>query len=472
MFGAISGRDLETIDNYFKQFIKFISYDRSEFDYIESTGNSKVDALFRQWNEEIKIVDRRNKDDMKVLGEIVLTADKVEQGIYKNRIKASTNNPMISTLRNTLNKMLDSLDDSTSRILRVVNSYTDDDFTDSIKVIDKYKDDMKLLMESINKLGSSLEKNAKTNFQNGQTLEQNSSVMTSSMNNLASKANDQAASLEETAAALEEITSITRNNAENATKMATLGQIVKKSVFTGEELASKTAGSMDEINQKVNSINEAISVIDQIAFQTNILSLNAAVEAATAGEAGKGFAVVAAEVRNLASRSADAAKEIKSIVENATKKANDGKKIAGNMIEGYKQLNGNITHTINLIQDIQNASKEQLLGIEQINDAVNQLDQQTQQNAAVASQTHDVAVLTDQIAKLVVTNADEKEFKGKNEVKAKNVKSAAKDIHNAESHNKIVSNKNKVIAPKVVKHESNHVVSKPNTKEDEEWESF
>ena len=125
-----------------------------------------------------------------------------------------------------------------------------------------------------------------------------------------------------------------------------------------------------------------------------------------------------------------------------------------------------------MIQDIQNASKEQLLGIEQINDAVNQLDQQTQQNAAVASQTHDVAVLTDQIAKLVVTNADEKEFKGKNEVKARNVKSAAKDIHNAESHNKIVTSKNKVIPAKVVKHESNHVVSKPNIKDDAEWESF
>lgn len=187
MFGAISGRDLETIDNYFKQFIKFISYDRSEFDYIESTGNKKLDDMFKEWNNEIKIFNNRNKDDMKVLGEIVLTADKVEQGIYKNRIKASTNNPMISTLRNTLNKMLDSLDDSTSRILRVVNSYTDDDFTDSIKVIDKYKDDMKLLMESINKLGSSLEKNAKTNFQNGQTLEQNSSVMTSSMNKFSFK---------------------------------------------------------------------------------------------------------------------------------------------------------------------------------------------------------------------------------------------------------------------------------------------
>ena len=104
-------------------------------------------------------------------------------------------------------------------------------------------------------------------------------------------------------------------------------------------------------------INDSISVIDQIAFQTNILSLNAAVEAATAGEAGKGFAVVAAEVRNLASRSAEAAKEIKAIVENATSKANQGKDIANNMIDGYKQLNQNISQTINLISDIEMSSK-------------------------------------------------------------------------------------------------------------------
>ena len=410
MFGAISNKDLEAVNDYFMQFIKFISYEKSEFEYIESTGNSKLDSMLKEWNNEIKFFDNRNKDDMKVLGEIVLTADKVEQGIYKNRIKASTNNPMISTLRNTLNKMLDSLDDSTSRILRVVNSYTDDDFTDSIKIIDKYKDDMKLLMESINKLGRSLEKNAKNNFQNGQTLEQNSSVMTSSMNNLASKANDQAASLEETAAALEEITSITRNNAENATKMATLGQIVKKSVFTGEELASKTAGSMDEINQKVNSINEAITVIDQIAFQTNILSLNAAVEAATAGEAGKGFAVVAAEVRNLANRSADAAKEIKNLVQEATMKANDGKTVSADMIDGYKELNKNISETIHIIEDVSRASKEQMTGIEQINDAVNMLDRVTQENASEANNVKSIANNISLLANDLLNDAKSKKF--------------------------------------------------------------
>ncbi|WP_416224723.1 methyl-accepting chemotaxis protein [Arcobacter sp. FWKO B] len=154
--------------------------------------------------------------------------------------------------------------------------------------------------------------------------------------------------------------------------MSSLATNVTKSANDGETLANQTTIAMEEINSQVTAINEAIAVIDQIAFQTNILSLNAAVEAATAGEAGKGFAVVAGEVRNLASRSAEAAKEIKDIVQLATAKANEGKSIANNMIQGYSELNKNISHTINLISDIENASKEQLLGIEQINDAVTQ----------------------------------------------------------------------------------------------------
>ena len=410
MFGAISSKDLEIINDYFTQFIKFISYEKSEFDYIESTGNSKVDAMFKVWNDEIKMIDKRNKDDMKVLGEIVLTADKVEQGIYKSKIKATSNNPTISTLRNTLNKMLDSLDSSNSNILKVVNSYANDNFTETIKMEDKYKDDMRMLIESINILGSSLSLNAKSNLTNGETLEKNANVMTSSMNRLASKANEQAASLEETAAALEEITSITRNNAQNAAKMSTLGQTVKESVSNGENLATKTATSMDNINEKVQAINEAISVIDQIAFQTNILSLNAAVEAATAGEAGKGFAVVAAEVRNLASRSADAAKEIKHLVEEATQKANEGKVISAQMRDGYKILNDNISETIHIIDDVSRASREQMTGIEQINDAVNMLDRVTQENAAESNNVKNIADSVSELANDLLIDAKSKKF--------------------------------------------------------------
>ena len=124
-------------------------------------------------------------------------------------------------------------------------------------------------------------------------------------------------------------------------------------------------------------------------------------------------------MRNLANRSAEAAREIKNIVENATSKANYGKEIANNMIEGYRQLNENISQTMNLISSIEVSSKEQLNGIIQINDAVNQLDKQTQQNALIASQTQDIAMLTDQIAKMVVNNTNQKEFVGKESVKAK-----------------------------------------------------
>ena len=201
--------------------------------------------------------------------------------------------------------------------------------------------------------------------------------------------------------------------------MSKLASNVTNSVTKGETLANQTTESMNEIDKEVNSINEAITVIDQIAFQTNILSLNAAVEAATAGEAGKGFAVVAQEVRNLATRSAEAAREIKAIVENATKKADLGKKISEDMISGYKTLNEDIIKTIDLIKGVESSSKEQLAGIEQINHAINSLDQQTQQNAQIASQTYSVAMQTDTIAKLIVSSANSKEFIGKNEVKAK-----------------------------------------------------
>ena len=410
MFGAVSNRDLEEIDKYFQQLIEFLSYEKSEFEYVESTGNKKVDDMFKNWNQQIKKFDKRTKDDMRVLGEIVLTADKVEQGIYKCRIKGDSDNPTISTLRNTLNKMLTSIDDATTRISRVVTSYTNDDFTDYIKVVDNYKECMKLLMESINLLGKELGNSAKNNYDNGETLEESASTMTSSMNNLAEKANEQAASLEETAAALEEITSITRNNTQNATKMATLGQVVKKSVLSGEELASKTASSMDEINEKVKAINSAITVIDQIAFQTNILSLNAAVEAATAGEAGKGFAVVAQEVRNLANRSAEAAKEIKNLVEEANIKTNDGKLISSDMIEGYKELNKNISETINIIEDVSAASKEQMLGIEQINQTVNMLDRVTQENAFESNQIKEISQSVSTLAYELLTDAKSKKF--------------------------------------------------------------
>ena len=249
--------------------------------------------------------------------------------------------------------------------------------------------------------------------------------------------------------------------------MSEYAKQLNKSSNNGQTLATQTTSSMDEINEQVTAISEAISVIDQIAFQTNILSLNAAVEAATAGEAGKGFAVVAQEVRNLASRSAEAAKEIKDLVENATIKANDGKEIARKMIEGYKELNENIENTSNLINIVESSSKEQREGIEQINNAVTELDQQTQQNAQVASQTASIAKSTQEIAQTIVEHADEKTFNGKDSVKAKEINIKQESSINKTLVKPIVENKK---ISKTIERKDQTIVS--NNNDIDEWESF
>jgi methyl-accepting chemotaxis protein len=162
---------------------------------------------------------------------------------------------------------------------------------------------------------------------------------------------------------------------------------VTNSLHDESTLANKTVESMEEINTQVTAINEAISVIDQIAFQTNILSLNAAVEAATAGEAGKGFAVVAQEVQNLASRSAEAANEIKKIVETATAKANEGKEISTKMIAGFDTLNTNINLMAETIQSVTVSSNEQQKNMHDINSAIDELGRYIQQSAEVANRS-------------------------------------------------------------------------------------
>ena len=404
-------KPIDLFTNYLDEFLVFISYKKNRLKKVTiKSEKNEFSEMIEKLNLAVDDFDSRFKIDMKVIGEIVLTMDKVEQGIFRCRIKARTANPLLMTLINTINKMLESLEDNMIQLENVTNSYTNDDFREKIEISKKLKARLLAVMQGVNALGDSLSSSAKDNLTNGQTLESNASIMKSSMHNLASKASEQAASLEETSAAIEEITSITRNNAQNASKMSTLGQTVKDAVIDGQKLASKTASSMQEINSKVTSINEAITVIDQIAFQTNILSLNAAVEAATAGEAGKGFAVVAAEVRNLASRSADAAKEIKELVEDANIKANEGKVISDNMIKGYETLNNHMGETIKIIDDVSSSSKEQMTGIEQINDAITMLDRVTQENASEANQITNISNEVSSMAHNLVTNAQNKQF--------------------------------------------------------------
>lgn len=199
---------------------------------------------------------------------------------------------------------------------------------------------------------------------------------------IASGAQEQAASLEETSASLEEITAAVRQSADNANQASQLAAGSKDSALQGQDVVSNAITAMSEINASSSKISDIISTIDEIAFQTNLLAVNAAVEAARAGDEGRGFAVVASEVRSLAQRSAVAAKEIKVLIQDSLRKVEAGSGLVNRSGETLQGIVGSVKRVTDIVGEIAAASGEQSTGIEQVNTAMTQMDQVTQSNSA------------------------------------------------------------------------------------------
>ena len=218
-----------------------------------------------------------------------------------------------------------------------------------------------------------------------------SAQVSSASQQLANGASEQASSLEETSSALEQMSAMTRTNAENAKQANELSEQARQAAQTGDQTTEQLNTSMAAINNSSGQISKIIKVIEEIAFQTNLLALNAAVEAARAGEHGKGFAVVADEVRNLAQRAAQASGEITTLIEDSVSKAKEGTQVAGEVGKALAAIVGDVTKVTELINGIAQASQEQAQGVDQVNTAVSQMDKVTQQNAAGAEESASAA---------------------------------------------------------------------------------
>jgi methyl-accepting chemotaxis protein len=203
---------------------------------------------------------------------------------------------------------------------------------------------------------------------------------------LSQRTEEQASSLEETASSMEELSSTVKQNADNARQANQMAVAASDVAVKGGSVVQQVVDTMAAINESARKIVDIISVIDGIAFQTNILALNAAVEAARAGEQGRGFAVVAGEVRNLAQRSAAAAKEIKSLISDSVEKVEDGSKLVGEAGKTMDEIVTSVRRVTDIMSEIAAASAEQSSGIEQVNQAITQMDEVTQQNAALVEQ--------------------------------------------------------------------------------------
>ena len=401
-------------------FFDFLSGKTSKATEITIQTKDEVNDMAQIINKQIINAQKRFNEDSAFIADTQEVMARVGNGWFAQYIQAPTNNKSLHHLKTTINDALKNLNSRFDIINKAFGEYTNYNYTNKLSLDGVEKNGgFDLLIKDVNALRGAINNMLVENITNGLTLDESSNTLLKNVNNLNENLNKSVHNLKETTSSLHDITNNISKSSQNVVTMSELASKLILSTNEGQEMATQTNQAMSDIGIEVNAINESITVIDQIAFQTNILSLNAAVEAATAGEAGKGFAVVAGEVRNLASRSAEAAKEIKLLVQKALEKSDNGRSIANSMIEGYTELNTNVSITTDLIKDVQVASDQQKAKIQNIYSAITEIDEQVQSNAQIASNTHEVAVQTDKIAKLVVSNANTKEFEGKNSTMGK-----------------------------------------------------
>ncbi len=318
-------------------------------------------------------------------------------GELDNRLEADGYKGFMFNLANSINRMMDAVVMPIKESTRVIERLAEGDLSQTME--GEFNGQFAVLRDAVNTSITNLLNMVTEIRTSGDSINTSANEIAQGNLNLSQRTEEQASSLEETASSIEELTGTVKQNADNAQQANQLATGARSEAEKGGAVVGSAVEAMSEINQSSKKIADIIGVIDEIAFQTNLLALNAAVEAARAGEQGRGFAVVAAEVRNLAQRSAGAAKEIKTLINDSVQKVDEGSRLVDESGSTLNEIVNSVKKVSDIIAEIAAASSEQSAGIEQINKAVAQMDEMTQQNASLVEEAASASESMDEQAK-------------------------------------------------------------------------
>jgi len=389
--------NLEAVQKGLDSFFAFLQRKSNQVEKIHVKGEDEFYLIAEDINQHVREIEENLKKDRICVTDVAKLTEIANSGIFSNRLMCTASNPEINQLKESINELFTHLEMNMRMVVETLESYKRGEYEKKVAI--EAQGDLEMLINGVNALGKEL---ANAHDKIEISLKQKSTILNESAEKLqhnvtelfdfihtendnTQKVVDQVQYINEK---IQETVAKAKAMRSNATETMTMAQ-------EGEMLAGRTLDAMQQINDSTAAINEAITAIDAIAFQTNILSLNAAVEAATAGEAGKGFAVVAQEVRNLASKSAEAAREIKALVENTQERASEGMQISESMKESFTQVNTKIGETTHLVESV----AEEAAGEEQMVEEILSLIEELQ---AVSAKNGDIAKTTETISREIL----------------------------------------------------------------------
>jgi len=366
-------------------------------------AREKAEAdIARQREENERQRAAREARERKAIEEISALCEKAVAGDLSMRIDENGKEGFLLTISQRLNGLTAMLQQMTSEMAKITSAMAEGDLTNSIR--GNYHGVFGTLKDSVNAMAAKLRDFAGKLNESSQLVKSAAAEIAAGSQDLAQRTESQAASIEETAASMHEITTTVKQNADNAAAANQLASVAREAANKGGAVMGDVVRAMEGIEASASKISEIVGMIDEIAFQTNLLALNAAVEAARAGEAGKGFAVVAQEVRALAQRSADASKDIKTLIAASNAQVRDGAKLVNETGRSLTEIVDAVKSVAAIIEEISIASQEQASGLDEINDAVAQMDEMTQHNSALVEETTASAqALADQARELAAS---------------------------------------------------------------------